>query len=48
MFINVTNLSVIKNILETPEVQGYEISGDSLRNFAIQNDLKKSNRRQFT
>ena len=37
-----TNLSAIENILETPEVQGHEISEDSLQNFArIQNDLKK-------
>ena len=48
-FINITNLSAIKNILETPDVQGHEISGDSLRNFArIQNDLKKSNRSQLS
>ena len=46
-FINITNLSAIKNILETPEVQGHEKSGASLRNFArIQNDLNKSNRWQ--
>ena len=48
-FINVSNLSAIKNILETPEVQGNEMSGDSLHNFArIQNDLNKSNRRQLS
>ena len=42
-------LSAIKNILETPEAQGHEISGDSLRNFArIQNDLNKSNHRQLS
>ena len=40
-------MSGIKNILETPEVQGHEISGDRLRSFArIQND-KKLNRRQL-
>ena len=48
-FINLTNLSVIKNILETPETQGHDISGDSLHNFTIiQNDLKKSNRSQLS